>query len=454
MVAAEAAQAALTTALLGDKVKLLAKRTPYGTAPKKAVIPEDASREALWHWEVVTAPGLLPAGAGEAAVRAARRARDRAGKQVRALRRVVDAIEKHPGDEARISKEEERVIRFRREEEAERQKKLQRAKAAADKAAEKATEKAAAKKDKEKSSKEREKAQKAAAKEAEKHKKEQEKKEAEDRAVRETEKMSQKLLSFFKKPASAGGAAAASGGGAKSPAKGGAAAAAAAANAGPAAAAGTEPAPEAAGVNGSGAGGGAAASNDAAAPGTAGAEARGNGDGASGSASGRIGSGWGETECAAFEAQLREGLPTNELLASVAASARKRSASTASAGATARCCSDQQRGRQRRPKRIKIDVTVDGGGVGAFGGGAAYSEIKEVMVANRMKLLQFHSDLRPPYWGTWSRRSGIVSGRAPLKRDEALLDYEVDSEAEWEEEEPTAGEELKSDDDADTEPED
>uniref|UniRef100_A0A8D3CSJ5 Chromatin assembly factor 1, subunit A (p150) n=1 Tax=Scophthalmus maximus TaxID=52904 RepID=A0A8D3CSJ5_SCOMX len=53
-----------------------------------------------------------------------------------------------------------------------------------------------------------------------------------------------------------------------------------------------------------------------------------------------------------------------------------------------------------------------------------------------MKLLQFHKNYRPAYWGTWSKKSSYVSPRCPLRRDKDLLDYEVDSDEEWEEEEP------------------
>ena len=49
--------------------------------------------------------------------------------------------------------------------------------------------------------------------------------------------------------------------------------------------------------------------------------------------------------------------------------------------------------------------------------------------------------------GTWSKISSVISGRKPFAQDADLLDYEYDSEAEWEEDEP--GEELKSDDDLD-----
>ncbi|XP_043079060.1 chromatin assembly factor 1 subunit A [Puntigrus tetrazona] len=54
----------------------------------------------------------------------------------------------------------------------------------------------------------------------------------------------------------------------------------------------------------------------------------------------------------------------------------------------------------------------------------------------RMKLLQFQDNYRPAYWGTWCKKSTHISPRCPLRQDKELLDYEVDSDEEWEEEEP------------------
>ncbi|XP_045776115.1 chromatin assembly factor 1 subunit A-like isoform X2 [Maniola jurtina] len=51
----------------------------------------------------------------------------------------------------------------------------------------------------------------------------------------------------------------------------------------------------------------------------------------------------------------------------------------------------------------------------------------------RPKLLAFHDNRRPPYWGTWRKKSSFIKPRQPFKTDE-LLDYEVDSDEEWEEE--------------------
>ncbi|KAH9524536.1 Chromatin assembly factor 1, subunit A [Bulinus truncatus] len=64
-------------------------------------------------------------------------------------------------------------------------------------------------------------------------------------------------------------------------------------------------------------------------------------------------------------------------------------------------------------------------------------------VTHQVKLLQFHTDHRPPYYGTW-RKQPKISGKNPWKKDKTLFDYEVDSDEEWEEEEP--GESLSCSD--------
>ncbi|OXB69694.1 UNVERIFIED_CONTAM: hypothetical protein H355_000001 [Colinus virginianus] len=73
----------------------------------------------------------------------------------------------------------------------------------------------------------------------------------------------------------------------------------------------------------------------------------------------------------------------------------------------------------------------------------------------RMKLLQFCENHRPAYWGTWNKKTTMIRPRNPWSKDSKLLDYEVDSDEEWEEEEP--GESLshsEGDDEEDGEDED
>ncbi|WOL04450.1 chromatin assembly factor 1 subunit FAS1-like [Canna indica] len=53
----------------------------------------------------------------------------------------------------------------------------------------------------------------------------------------------------------------------------------------------------------------------------------------------------------------------------------------------------------------------------------------------KKKLLQFDKSHRPAYYGTWRRKSGIVGPRRPFRKDPEF-DYDVDSDEEWEEEDP------------------
>ncbi|CAG7816680.1 unnamed protein product [Allacma fusca] len=78
------------------------------------------------------------------------------------------------------------------------------------------------------------------------------------------------------------------------------------------------------------------------------------------------------------------------------------------------------------------------------------------LVKWRYKLLQFHTNNRPAYWGTWKKRPITVRGRNPFKQEKEV-DYEFDSDDEWEGE-PEDGEELgdseKEDDPENAEEED
>ncbi|KAL3998430.1 Chromatin assembly factor 1 subunit A family protein [Acanthocheilonema viteae] len=56
----------------------------------------------------------------------------------------------------------------------------------------------------------------------------------------------------------------------------------------------------------------------------------------------------------------------------------------------------------------------------------------EKIKLNRAKLFQFHDNWRPPYYGTWRKRSAVITGRKPFAKDIEILDYEVDSDEEWE----------------------
>ncbi|WFD36030.1 hypothetical protein MCUN1_002901 [Malassezia cuniculi] len=51
----------------------------------------------------------------------------------------------------------------------------------------------------------------------------------------------------------------------------------------------------------------------------------------------------------------------------------------------------------------------------------------------QIKLLQFQTDRRPGWFGTWTRSTNLISARRPFGQDPMALDYNYDSDAEWEE---------------------
>ncbi len=75
-----------------------------------------------------------------------------------------------------------------------------------------------------------------------------------------------------------------------------------------------------------------------------------------------------------------------------------------------------------------------------------YDEERVITVPNKYKFLGFHEDIRPPYHGTWSKPvSSTVTGRTPFGKDTQYLDYDIDSEAEWEEDDDDQGEDCDDD---------
>lgn len=77
----------------------------------------------------------------------------------------------------------------------------------------------------------------------------------------------------------------------------------------------------------------------------------------------------------------------------------------------------------------------------------------------RAKYFHFHDNYRPPYYGTWRKASRVITGRRPLALSHSVsgfhlhnlpssaqeLHYDIDSNAEWEEEQVEAGEDCLSD---------
>ena len=63
------------------------------------------------------------------------------------------------------------------------------------------------------------------------------------------------------------------------------------------------------------------------------------------------------------------------------------------------------------------------------------------------KVLIFHSDERPGYYGTFTKRSRLIKPRRPFARDDIAIDYAYDSGAEWGEEEEGGGDDILGDSD-------
>eukprot|EP01133_Synstelium_polycarpum_P007316 gene7316-8516_t len=70
---------------------------------------------------------------------------------------------------------------------------------------------------------------------------------------------------------------------------------------------------------------------------------------------------------------------------------------------------------------------------------------------SRMKLLKFHDNLRPSYYGTFSRKTLRINGRRPFAKDEEVFDYSYDSGDDWEENDDKEGDNIVSDEEAESE---
>ncbi|XP_072376940.1 uncharacterized protein [Diabrotica undecimpunctata] len=85
--------------------------------------------------------------------------------------------------------------------------------------------------------------------------------------------------------------------------------------------------------------------------------------------------------------------------------------------------------------------------------GETICEDKSGLQRHKAKFLYFHDNRRPAYYGTWRKKSKFVKPRNPLGEDKNILNYEEDSDDDWEEEEQ--GESLNgSEDEAEKENED
>jgi chromatin assembly factor 1 subunit A len=81
--------------------------------------------------------------------------------------------------------------------------------------------------------------------------------------------------------------------------------------------------------------------------------------------------------------------------------------------------------------------------------GESICEDKQKTRKMRVKFFKFEENRRPPYYGTWRKKSTTIKARRPFAEDKSLFDYEVDSDDDWEEEEQ--GESLNGSDDEEKE---
>jgi chromatin assembly factor 1 subunit A len=111
-----------------------------------------------------------------------------------------------------------------------------------------------------------------------------------------------------------------------------------------------------------------------------------------------------------------------------------------------RLSSDATKSRKRRTCQVPLSiyVTVMPENANAFDA-QPFAEQRIVHFPNKYSFRSFHEDCRPAYHGTWSKKSSIVTGRNPFGKDTTYLDYEYDSEGEWEEGDDDMGEDIEDD---------
>jgi chromatin assembly factor 1 subunit A len=103
--------------------------------------------------------------------------------------------------------------------------------------------------------------------------------------------------------------------------------------------------------------------------------------------------------------------------------------------------SQARESRKRRVQQVPVSVYVTVIPDNCFDA-QPFAERTVVQVRNKYRFLSFHEDCRPPYHGTWSKTSWVITGRHPFSKDDTDLDYEVDSEGEWEEGDDEIGDDV------------
>ena len=460
------------------QVPLIAERKAYGPGANKTLVVNDAHQpEALYRWEVISLD-LMPVSA-RPAIQAARKDRTRAGAWLKALRKVLDAVHKPPYDEGKVAVEEGKVAKLRLEEQARAQKEAQRV--AKEQEKDRSAERAKAEKEALRVAKEQDKEAKAAQRLAEKEAKEASKAKANEEAEAKAEKkrkaeakQQSSFMGFFKRPATAAAHVNTSSPNKSQPMV-----------------VNTTTTTTSTSVEGA-----VAADKKTVVVTVL--------DGApSSSPSSDV-----TTEVVEVPATANRppGFDVDAHWAAILSPAQdsytyhQRQQAGRAAGRRTRCGAGTAAvTASNRPRWVTKTVSVCNTEAASTGfGQPVFTELREKCFATKLKLLQFQEHERPPYWGTWSKVSRVVSGRAPFKQDSSELwnkgqrpaptpsssslaaapaisiptaslsaacpappptaaaepgfkmNYEIDSEEEWEEEEE-GGEDLEGAEDVDGE---
>ena len=395
---------------LRTKLRLLAERKAYGIKPRAAFASEDTDHQAVWRWEVVQNELLSTSADGVKAIREARAARANLGKHVRALSHLIKTIRKDPSNTALVGQAEEKVLALDRQMELVKQRQA-----------------LAEKKHEERQRAVAEKAEKARSRQEEKARKK------EEREQKEKERQEEKRQ---KEEAAAAAAAADGDDGDESGKKKSVTALDVKQPAISAFFKAKAPAPDTAqkvhpgrlvSLSGPSTLLGGLLPGDA--KGTPGAKMGGE--------TGEDGGGISDVQMAIaakveiMDAILKKGpMDREELLKDL----RLR-------GKTALCTPRNPKHKAHRFQTVHVTVThrAAEGGMWAQ---PEFAVLEEKRLWNAMKFLSFAEDVRPPYYGTWSRRSREVRPRHFWGKSK-LLDYDYDSEEDWEEgEEDGDGENL------------
>jgi hypothetical protein len=391
----DAVERLLDSVVLAEEVKSLAVRQCYGNRSEKSLMFDCTDALAVWRWEAHSMQHFTKS--AQAVLREARTVRGRYSRALKAAQRVLEQLQKLPHSEIKLAPLEERFAKCLQDVEKAKEKRREvEAKRAADSAERRRKEEAREQKRAEKEEAERTRKAtaeaSAAAKaslapaNAEKEKKAPIVSEKAQKKALELEKSKNVFMNFLKSSS--------------------APAAATTAGAAPAA---------------SSSAGAVGVSSSTAIP-TAATPVE------------------DETErLARFEAAMQSEMSVSEIMTCQ----RRRYSDLASR----RAGSKSFTARRRRYVDLHVAVIVPDPRArqGTFDAGDnTYSEIQEKRFHNKVRTLSFWEDHRPAYVGTVSRKSGVICGRRPLAKDTELLNYEYDSEEDWEEE--VEGEDLNDTD--------